>query len=84
MKKTFILIILFTFLLSSYSAFAQRSHNLKGVVYTSSKDGKKEPVPFASVYWLQSGTYMDCDADGKFTFTVFEKVDATLVATAVG
>ena len=84
MKKTFILIILFTFLLSSYSAFAQRSHNLKGVVYTSSKDGKKEPVPFASVYWLQSGTYMDCDADGRFTFRVFEKVDATLVATAVG
>ena len=42
-------------------------------------------VPFATVYWLQSGTYVDCDVDGKFTFTVFEKADdATLVATAIG
>ena len=64
---------------------APKSHTVNGVVYATKSNGDREVVPFATVYWLQSGTYVDCDVDGKFTFTVFEKADdATLVATAIG
>lgn len=82
MRKIFLIITLV--FVAFTSLFAQRSGTLKGVVYNVSSDGKKEPVPYASVYWLESGTYMDCDEDGKFEFTTFNKLDATLVATAVG
>lgn len=82
MRKFLILII---FLFASFASLcAQRGGTLKGVVYTLQSDGKKEPVPYASVYWLESGTYMDCNENGQFEFTTFGKLDATLVATAVG
>ncbi len=86
MKKIFI--ALFLTILAQHTLLAQiapKSHSVNGVVYSVKNNGDKEVVPFATVYWLQSGTYMDCDVDGKFTFTVFEKADdATLVATAIG
>ncbi len=74
-------------LLAAGSALAQvapKSRSVNGVVYTKDNSGKQDVVPFASVYWLQSGTYVECDVDGKFSFTVFEGNEATLVATAVG
>lgn len=71
--------------LSLNAQIAPKSNTIKGVVYTQKNNGPKEGVPFATVYWLQAGTYVDCDVDGKFTFTVFEMAeDATLVATAIG
>lgn len=63
---------------------AQKSQTLNGVVFNLKNGNVREPIPFASVYWLESGTYMDCDSEGKFTFTTFNKLDATLVATAIG
>ncbi len=82
MKKiTIILFFIFSILPNIYG---QKSRLLNGVVYFINSSGKEEGVPFASVYWLQSGTYIDCDGDGKFTFTAFNGVDATLVATAMG
>lgn len=80
--KKILLIILFIFA-ASIPSLAQKSQTLKGVVYSLS-NGTREPLPFASVYWLESGTYMDCDDEGRFTFTTFNKLDATLVATAIG
>ena len=65
-------------------AFGQRVQSLKGVVFASTLSGKEEPVPFASVYWLESGTYMDCDENGAFEFMHVKENDATLVATAIG
>lgn len=86
MKKIVIALFLITLALQSLLAqIAPKSHTVNGVVYSVKNNGAKEVVPFATVYWLQSGTYMDCDVDGKFSFTVFEKADdATLVATAIG
>ncbi|MBQ0007073.1 MAG: TonB-dependent receptor, partial [Alistipes sp.] len=43
-----------------------------------------KPVPYASVYWLETGAYMDCDEKGVFEFTIFGDKEAVLVATAVG
>ena len=63
--------------------WGQRDKSLKGVVYATSF-GKQETVPFASVYWLESGTYMDCDENGAFEFIKVNKGDVTLVATAIG
>lgn len=86
MKKAlyFILMVLMSVNVA-YAQLAPKSKAVKGVVYSINNRGDKETVPFATVYWLQSGTYVDCDADGKFTFTLFEKAnDATLVATAIG
>ncbi len=82
MRKLFIIFIFIIAL--APSLYGQRTGLLKGVVYGSVGDGKREPVPFATVYWLESGTFMDCDEKGAFTFTTFKQIDATLVASAVG
>ena len=86
MKRIFtIFLIAFAAVLELAAQIAPKSHTVQGVVYNLKNNGDKEVIPFATVYWLQSGTYVDCDVDGKFTFTVFEKADdATLVATAIG
>ena len=84
MIKTITTLLLGIVLFSVNNATAQRFGELKGVVYAENNKGQKEAVPFASVYWLESGTYMDCDVDGRFVFTKVNKNDATLVATAIG
>lgn len=86
MKKTILLLFIALFSIEAlYAQLAPKSQTVNGTVYTQKNNGDKEAVPFATVYWLQSGTYVDCDVDGKFAFTIFEKGgDATLVATAIG
>ena len=49
-------------------AYAQQSDGtLSGAVYTVSLDGEREPVAFATVYWLGSDVYADCDENGNFS-----------------
>lgn len=80
-----IFFIVFVAVLDMAAQIAPKSHTVNGVVYNRKNNGDREVIPFATVYWLQSGTYVDCDVDGKFTFTVFENADdAVLVATAIG
>ncbi|MCF0166068.1 MAG: TonB-dependent receptor [Bacteroidales bacterium] len=81
MKKTAFIIIL---MLCSLCLGAQRKGVLKGQVLGTDATGAKEAVPFAMVRWLESGTYMECDLNGKFEFNTFNKLDATLVAMAMG
>jgi len=78
MKRIALLSILLSF---SLMGLAQRGHVIGGEVLRES-DGK--PVPYATVYWLETGTYMDCDEDGFFQFTIFGDKEAVLVATGVG
>mgnify|MGYP001161709790 CR=1 FL=1 len=61
----------------------QESHVL-GVVLTLNPEGEREAVPFATVYWLESGTYADCDGDGKFRIARDDGRDRTLVTAALG
>ena len=66
-------------------AYAQQSDGtLSGAVYTASLDGEREPVAFATVYWLGSDVYADCDENGKFSIERDAERDAVLVATALG
>lgn len=71
--------IAFLFVCISFSAFAQNSKVVEGVV----KDVNKESIPFASVYWIESGTYVDCDENGKFVIKRKSK-DQTLAVAALG
>lgn len=86
MKKIILTFFIIFFVSGNLSAqLAPKSRTVNGVVYNQKNGGATEVIPFATVYWLESGTYVDCDVDGKFTFTVFEKAEeATLVATAIG
>lgn len=84
MNRYIRLVIALLALTVSVSAAGQRNKTLKGVVYALTAGGEKEPLPFASVYWLESGTYMDCDDQGRFEFISVGQDDATLVATAIG
>ena len=66
-------------------AYAQQSDGtLSGAVYTVSLDGEREPVAFATVYWLGSDVYADCDENGKFSIESDAERDAVLVAAALG
>ena len=66
-------------------AYAQQSDStLSGAVYTVSLDGEREPVAFATVYWLGSDVYADCDENGKFSIERDAERDAVLVAAALG
>lgn len=86
MKRIIILLLIISSCALNINAQNKKnkSHNITGVVYSKNSVGVKSIVPFASVYWLESKTYMECDENGKFDFTYFENFKATLVATAVG
>ena len=75
MKKYLILL----FALVAIPSFAQSVKSVEGVVKTT----ENEVVPFASVYWIESGTYVDCDENGKFTIKRKSK-DQTLAVAALG
>ena len=68
-------------------AYAQQSEDdtLSGAVYTVNLDGKREPVAFATVCWLGSDVYADCDENGNFSIKKRNaELDATLVVAALG
>ena len=76
--------IAFALLCAVYAGFAQDAGELTGVVYTRGSSGDREPVPFATVYWLDSREYADCDGDGRFTVALRPGHGRRLVATSVG
>ena len=72
-------------LCAAVCAYAQQSDGtLSGTVYTLNLDGDREPVAFATVYWLGSDVYADCDENGKFSIERDAERDAVLVAAALG
>lgn len=74
-----------TFLISILFAASLGAHNITGSVFSVRSDGKgKEPLPYAFVYWLEKGTYVEADENGKFSFNLIDADKATLVATAIG
>jgi len=78
-----IIIIVLSLIVVSISSTAQNSHRVEGVVLRHVGDTLL-PLPFANVYWLESGTHMKTDIQGRFHFTYFDQVNATLLATSVG
>ncbi len=80
-KKLFIILFL---ILSLSTVYAQKRFSLEGTVSSFKNETKKEPIPFATVYLLESGAYTDCDENGKFLFKSVKGKKATLIATAIG
>lgn len=84
MKKYILTLMIIA--LSCNIALAQKNKSVtvKGTVYSLDSDGRKEALPYASIFWLEKGTYMEANIDGKFEFMYFEGQKSTLVATAIG
>ena len=83
MKKIMVIAVLLCG--AAVCAYAQQSDGtLSGAVYTVSLDGEREPVAFATVYWLGSDVYADCDENGNFSIKRDAERDAVLVAAALG
>lgn len=81
MKRIIFFILLLSLSAAEISAQRAKGHIVAGAVLHT---GDRTPVPYATVYWLRTGTYMDCTDEGLFQFTVFSDEPETLVATAVG
>lgn len=71
-----ILLILF-----SGSLFAQ---TVSGVVKVKKSNGTHEPMPYASVYWLEKQKVLESDDQGRFSFDRQKSPSVSLVATFVG
>lgn len=55
-------------LLASASLYSQHeSHYIKGKVFEKDKNGEKQILPYASVYWLNTGSGVISDSTGAFS-----------------
>ena len=85
-KKLIFIVVLFlqAVAVQAVPCLRQQESHVLGVVLTLNPEGEREAVPFATVYWLESGTYADCDGDGKFRIARDDGCDRTLVTAALG
>ena len=85
-KKLIFIVVLFlqAVAVQAVPCLRQQESYVLGVVLTLNPEGEREAVPFATVYWLESGTYADCDGDGKFRIARDDGRDRTLVTAALG
>ena len=85
-KKLIFIVVLFlqAVAVQAVPCLRQQESHVLGVVLTLNPEGEREAVPFATVYWLESGTYADCDGDGKFRIARDDGRDRTLVTAALG
>lgn len=77
MKKIFIAIL---FTIFSLNAFAQ---SVPGAIYEV-VNSKRVPLPFSQVFWIEKGTLVEADAEGRFSIDLQGAKEATLVATYIG
>ena len=78
-KKIFFL-ILFTFFLS----FTLMAQTVNGVVNVRKHNGVTEPMPYASIYWVEGKAVLESNDKGQFSFDRKRNDTLTLVATFVG
>ena len=85
-KKLIFIVVLFlqAVAVQAVPCLRQQESHVLGVVLTLNTEGERKAVPFATVYWLESGTYVDCDGDGKFRIARDDGRDRTLVTAALG
>ena len=84
MKHTAVYLTIALLLSVTVPASAHEDRVLRGVVLTLDDEGNKAPVPYAAVYWIESGTYADCDGQGRFSIGMDNGKDRTLVTAALG
>ncbi|HRR49701.1 MAG TPA: TonB-dependent receptor [Bacteroidales bacterium] len=76
------IIITFLFIISITTlSFSQTIH---GIVKAQHESGEIEPLPYASVYWLEGKFSLETDQDGKFTIKNEHSGKVSLIATYIG
>lgn len=60
------------------------SQNVTGVVKVQKPNGTVEPMPYASIYWLEEQKVFESNDKGVFSFDRKNKEQISLVATFVG
>ena len=70
--------------LSLLSAVSLQSQTLSGVVKVKKPNGEIEPMPYASVYWIEKQTVVESNDQGRFSFDRQNSGKLSLVATFVG
>ena len=63
---------------------AQEGYNITGTVWGSSADGKRSPLPFASLLVLETGVSGTSDEQGRFALNAPWNLPVRLITTATG
>ncbi len=82
--KYYVIVFIFAIVLFSQKAKAQAPSILNGVVYEYNQDKKLNPLPYASVYWLDSKKGVSTDDKGRFSLEKSEISSAHIVISFVG
>lgn len=77
MKKLLIIFIAFIY----SSAYAQ---SINGTVYRLDENGKKEPLPFATVFWSNTNNVVNTDDNGHFSTKRKDDKHILLIASYIG
>lgn len=80
----YIFILLVPVLCAVPATQAQDICTFRGIVLSADADGNRHPVAFATVYWLGSDVYADCDSCGNFSIGRDRDNNTLLVASAMG
>lgn len=85
MKKRNLTTLLLLLFLLTYFSTTLSAQIVRGVVKVEKSNGKVEPMPYASVYWLEGERVLESDDKGEFSFDRSRSKGAiSLVATFVG
>ena len=78
MKKIILSVVL---LYITTFSFAQ---TINGIVKVQRISGDVEPLPYASIYWLEGKLSLESDQEGKFTINNKGAQQVSLIATYIG
>jgi len=76
--------IFFILLFTNFFTFALQAQTVNGIVNVKKYNGVTEPMPYASVYWIEGKTVLESNDRGEFSFDRKRNDTVTLVATFVG
>lgn len=79
--------ILFTLFITLFYFITLNAQSVTGIVKVQKSDGSLEPLPFASVYWLEGRLSVEADDNGEFSFRLTakgEKTKVSLIASGIG
>lgn len=76
--------IFFILLFTNFITFTLQAQTVNGIVNVKKYNGVTEPMPYASVYWIEGKTVLESNDKGEFSFDRKRTDTVTLVATFVG
>ncbi len=76
--------IIFTLYLSLFYLIAANAQSITGVVMVQKSNGSAEPLPYASVYWLEGRLSVEADESGEFRFERNNHPKVSIIASGIG